>query len=79
VQKEKSMKRNTKGKLMPAFPFVAKDDTGMIINSGIDVRAYFAAHAMAGLLAGMHSISLNEVPECAFALADEMIKEAGII
>ena len=29
-----------------AFPFVAKDKTGMIINVGMSLRDYFAAKAM---------------------------------
>ena len=34
----------------PAFPFVAKDKTGMIINTGMTLRDYFAAKAMQGLM-----------------------------
>jgi hypothetical protein len=35
----------------PAFPFVAKDKTGMIINAGMSFRDYIAAKAMVGLMA----------------------------
>ena len=34
----------------PAFPFVAKDKTGMMINVGMSLRDYFAAKAMVGLM-----------------------------
>ena len=34
----------------PAFPFVAKDKTGIIINTGMTLRDYFAAKAMVGLM-----------------------------
>ena len=34
----------------PAFPFVAKDKTGIIINTGMTLRDYFAAKAMQGLM-----------------------------
>ena len=30
----------------PAFPFVAKDKTGMMINTGMSLRDYFAAKAL---------------------------------
>jgi hypothetical protein len=30
----------------PAFPFVAEDDTGMMINMGMSLRDYFAAQAL---------------------------------
>ena len=33
-----------------AFPFVAKDKTGMMINTGMSLRDYFAAKAMVGLM-----------------------------
>ena len=38
-------------KNQPAFPFVAKDKTGIIINTGMTLRDYFAAKAMVGLMA----------------------------
>ena len=31
----------------PAFPFVAEDESGMMINMGMTLRDYFAAKAMA--------------------------------
>lgn len=34
----------------PAFPLVAKDKTGMIINMGMSMRDYFAAQALAALI-----------------------------
>lgn len=37
-------------KNQPAFPFVAKDKTGMMINTGMTLRDYFAAKAMVGLM-----------------------------
>ena len=35
----------------PAFPLVAKDRSGMMINMGMSLRDYFAAKAMQGLIA----------------------------
>ena len=36
-----------KDKNTPAFPFVAEDESGMMINMGMTLRDYFAAKAMA--------------------------------
>ena len=41
-----------------AFPFVAKDKTGMIINSGMTLRDYFAAKAMQTILASQYEDGL---------------------
>jgi len=43
-----------KDKNKPAFPFVAEDHTGMMINMGMSLRDYFAAKAMQGLIAHEH-------------------------
>jgi hypothetical protein len=40
-----------KDKNTPAFPFVAEDESGMMINMGMSLRDYFAAKAMQGLIA----------------------------
>ena len=36
-----------KDKNTPAFPFVAEDESGMMINMGMTLRDYFVAKAMA--------------------------------
>jgi hypothetical protein len=43
-----------KDKNTPAFPFVAEDESGMMINMGMSMRDYFAAKAMQGLIAHEH-------------------------
>jgi len=35
-----------KDKNTPAFPFVAEDESGMMINMGMSLRDYFAARAL---------------------------------
>jgi len=35
-----------KDRIQPAFPLVAEDDTGMMINMGMSLRDYFAARAL---------------------------------
>jgi len=35
-----------KDKNTPAFPFVAEDESGMMINMGMSLRDYFAAKAL---------------------------------
>ena len=68
----------------PAFPFVAEDDTGMMINTGLATRDYFAARAMQGLIA--HEERAKQLPSAnigdfdvrvafaAFRYADAMMK-----
>ena len=34
----------------PAFPFVAEDENGMVLNMGMDLRDYFASKAMQGMM-----------------------------
>jgi hypothetical protein len=68
----------------PAFPFVAEDETGMMINMGMDLRDYFAAKAMQGLIAheqkASHLSGANigdfdvRVAFAAFRYADAMMK-----
>ena len=64
----------------PAFPFVAEDDTGMMINMGMSLRDYFAAKAMQGFLdqlikQGWISDDLETVAETSYRVADAMLKE----
>jgi hypothetical protein len=73
-----------KDKNTPAFPFVAEDDTGMMINMGMSLRDYFAAKAMQGLIAheqkASHLSGANigdfdvRVAFAAFRYADAMMK-----
>ena len=60
-----------------AFPFVAKDKTGMIINSGISIRDYFAAKAMPKAIQEMNdaeSYDINDAAILAYQYADAMLK-----
>jgi hypothetical protein len=63
-----------------AFPFVAKDKTGMIINSGMTLRDYFAAKAMVAFIdkdewqSTVGDVSEN-VAFNSYAMADAMLKE----
>ena len=64
----------------PAFPFVAEDHTGMMINMGMSLRDYFAAKAMQGFLdqlikQGWISDDLETVAETSYRVADAMMKE----
>ena len=64
----------------PAFPFVAEDHTGMMINMGMSLRDYFAAKAMQGFLdqlikQGWVSDDLETVAETSYRVADAMLKE----
>ena len=75
----------------PAFPFVAKDKTGMIINAGMSLRDYFAAKAMpVALKTIMHdytrddehwswegSVDNNILAELSYEMADAMLKARG--
>ena len=64
----------------PAFPLVAEDHTGMMINMGMSLRDYFAAKAMQGFLdqlikQGWISDDLETVAETSYRVADAMMKE----
>ena len=64
----------------PAFPFVAKDKTGMIINAGMSLRDYFAAKAMQGCISGTpHSVDIEptELATWCYIMADRMLKARG--
>ena len=66
-----------KDKNTPAFPFVAEDDTGMMINMGISQRDYFAAKAMQGMLAactGWSDANQDRLASTSYRMADEMLK-----
>ena len=63
-------------KEITAFPFVASDDTGMIINTGMTMREYFAAKAMQTMNSRQ---DYDDVPAVviaadAYTLADAMMK-----
>ena len=62
----------------PAFPFVAEDHTGMMINMGITMRDYFAAKAMQGFLDEVGSQSnqewFDQIAKNAYRMADAMMK-----
>jgi hypothetical protein len=69
-------------KEITAFPFVASDKTGMIINTGMDLRDYFAAKAMQGQLSifenvtalAREQIKLEDVCIASYEVADAMMK-----
>jgi hypothetical protein len=60
----------------PAFPMVAKDKTGMIINMGMSMRDYFAAQALAALIVreGQESFVVEEITITAYQYADSMLE-----
>jgi len=71
----------------PAFPFVAKDKTGMMINTGMSLRDYFAGKALQGLLSNPKfekqifdsgGCKSGWVETSAWAFADEMLKARKI-
>jgi len=67
-----------KDKNTPAFPFVAEDHTGMMINMGMTLRDYFAAKAMQGMLAactGWSEAGIERLAKCSYMTADAMMKE----
>jgi hypothetical protein len=69
-----------KDKNTPAFPFVAEDDTGMMINMGISQRDYFAAKAMQGMLSactGWSDANQDRLASTSYRMADEMLKARG--
>ena len=58
----------------PAFPFVAKDHTGTMINMGMSLRDYFAAKAMQGMYANdADNYDFDGVAKAAYRTADAMI------
>ena len=62
----------------PAFPFVAKDHTGTMINMGMSLRDYFAAKAMQGMLAactGWSDAYQERMAKTSYMMADQMLKE----
>jgi len=62
----------------PAFPFVANDKTGMMINMGMDLRDYFAAAALPMAIQEMNeaeSYDLNDAAIVAYQYADAMMKQ----
>ena len=66
-----------KDKNTPAFPFVAEDESGMMINMGISQRDYFAAKAMQGMLAactGWGEFEQDRLAKTSYRMADEMLK-----
>jgi len=60
----------------PAFPFVAEDESGMMINMGMTLRDYFAAKAMHVLLS--HPEFNEDVDDtiatASYHIADAMLK-----
>jgi hypothetical protein len=60
----------------PAFPFVAEDETGMMINMGMDLRDYFASKVMQAILTGSAWNITNpyEVSRKAYEYADVMME-----
>ena len=61
----------------PAFPFVAKDHTGTMINMGMSLRDYFAAKAMQGMLSactGWSDAYQERMAMTSYKMADEMLK-----
>jgi hypothetical protein len=67
-----------KDKNTPAFPFVAEDHTGMMINMGMTLRDYFAAKAMQEFLDEVGSQSdqawFAQIAKNAYRMADAMMK-----
>jgi hypothetical protein len=63
----------------PAFPFVAEDHTGMMINMGMSLRDYFAAQALASstgwYLSEINNWDNKERADWAYKQADQMLKE----
>lgn len=61
----------------PAFPFVAKDESGPMINIGMTLRDYFAAKAMQAVVSRgvVPNVPLELYAENAYKMADAMLKE----
>jgi len=68
-----------KDKNTPAFPFVAEDDTGMMINMGMSLRDYFAAKAMQAIVTRgvVGSAPIETYTNNAYKMADAMMKARG--
>jgi len=67
----------TNHNFQPAFPLVAKDKTGMMINMGMALRDYFAAAALPMAIKEMNdaeSFNLNDAASMAYHYADAMMK-----
>jgi len=66
-----------KDKNTPAFPFVAKDHTGTMINMGMSLRDYFAAQALASstgwYLSEINNWDNKERADWAYKQADQML------
>jgi hypothetical protein len=60
----------------PAFPLVAKDKTGMMINMGMSLRDYFAAKAMQAIVSRgiVNEVPLEIYATNAYKMADAMLK-----
>ena len=62
-------------KELTAFPFVASDKTGMIINTGMNLRDFFAAKALQGMLAETSlKATVEEFANKSYVLADAMME-----
>ena len=59
---------------MKAFPNAPFSDQGRQLDTGMDLRDYFAAKAMQALLAGKYTMTLNDLVVKAYATADAMMK-----
>ncbi len=60
---------------MKAFPFTLND--GQDVFTGMNLRDYFAAKAMQGLLASEVNAEINTFAKKAYEMADEMMKARG--
>lgn len=61
-----------------AFPVHAKYDEETVLNEGMTLRDYFAAHAMQGMLAACVGWSEQEqkrLAKCSYMMADQMLIE----
>jgi hypothetical protein len=68
-------------KEITAFPFVASDDTGMIINTGMTMRDYFAARALPAAIKEMNdaeSFQIDDAAIVAYQYADSMMRVRGL-
>lgn len=63
----------------PAFPFVAEDESGMMINMGMTLRDYFAAKALQGIISreASHPDWIEQYAKSAYKMADAMMKARG--
>ena len=60
----------------PAFPFVAEDENGMVLNMGMDLRDYFASKVAQAILTGSawNISNPHEVARKAYEYADVMME-----